>query len=136
MTGPSSACVAIARPYGACVRRFSGDLADGAHVGGTPGQRFRTLADTTASKWQVQQDTANAVRVYALAGFKSPSLRPLTRASAEILDPGGSPGSASFGPMGAHHVRNRWQRGLSAFRPGVLGSWLVPRASGPLVIAG
>jgi len=97
MTGPSSACVAIARPYGACVRGFSGDLADGAHVGGTPGQRFRTLADTTASKWQVQQDTANAVRVYALAGFKSPSLRPLTRASAEILDPGGSPGSASLG---------------------------------------
>jgi hypothetical protein len=75
MTDPSSACVAIARPYGACVRGFSGDLADGAHVRGTPGQRFRTLADTTASKWQVQQDTANAVWVHAHPGFKSPSLR-------------------------------------------------------------
>ena len=75
MTGLSSACVAIARPYRACVPGFSGDLADGAHVRGTPGQRFRALADTMASKWQVQRDTANAVRVHALPGFKSPSLR-------------------------------------------------------------
>jgi hypothetical protein len=38
--------------------------------------------------------TANAVRVYALPGFKSPSLRHLTSASTEIPDPGGGAGLA------------------------------------------
>jgi hypothetical protein len=48
---------------------------------------------------------ANAVRVRALPGFKSPSRRPLTSASTEIPDPGGGAGFA-FGahgcPLGAH----------------------------------
>ena len=75
MTGFQRPGVAIARPYAARLPGILGDLADDAHVRGTPGQRFRMIADAMTSRRQAQQDTANAVRVHALPGFKSPSLR-------------------------------------------------------------
>ena len=75
MTGFQRPGVAIARPYAARLPGIFGDHADDACVRGTPGQRFRMIADAMTSRRQARQDTANAVRVYALPGFKSPSLR-------------------------------------------------------------
>jgi hypothetical protein len=42
---------------------------------GTPGLRFRTIADMPAPSRHERKNTANAVRVNALPGFKSPILR-------------------------------------------------------------
>ena len=75
MTGFQRPGVAIARPYAARLPGIFGDHADDACVRGTPGQRFRMIADAMTSRRQARQDTANAVRVRALPGFKSPSLR-------------------------------------------------------------
>ena len=70
----SRSCVAIARPY--APRNF-GLVPGSARLSGTPGLRFRTIADMLAPTRHTGKDTANAVRVRALPGFKSPSLRPL-----------------------------------------------------------
>ena len=75
MTGFQRPGVATARPYAASLPGIFGDLADEASVRGTPGQRFRMIADAMTSRRQARQDTANAVRVRALPGFKSPILR-------------------------------------------------------------
>ena len=68
----SRSCVAIARPY---APRISGVVPDSALLSGTPGLRFRAIADMLTPARHAGKDTANAVRVYALPGFKSPSLR-------------------------------------------------------------
>jgi hypothetical protein len=57
----------------------------------------REIPARSVTVWYAINGAANAVRVRALPGFKSPSLRPLTRASSEITDPVGSPGSAFLG---------------------------------------
>ena len=75
MTGFQRPGVAIARPYAARLPGIFGDHADDARVRGTPGQRFRMIADAMTSRRQARQDTANAVWVHAHPGFKSPSLR-------------------------------------------------------------
>ena len=68
----SRSCVAIARPY---APRISGVAPDSALLSGTPGLRFRAIADMLTPARHAGKDTANAVRVHALPGFKSPSLR-------------------------------------------------------------
>jgi hypothetical protein len=68
MTG----CVATARPYASrisCQARHNGFLS------GTPGLRFRTIADMSASSRHAGNDTANAVGLHGPPGFKSPILR-------------------------------------------------------------
>ena len=77
MTGIARPCVANACPYTAGVSGIVGVVADDRPLYGTPGQRFRTIADTMASKRQARQDTANAVGCNHPPGFKSPILRSL-----------------------------------------------------------
>ena len=59
MTDIARPCVAIACPY---APRISGLTPDKARVSGTPGLRFRTIADVFVPGWHSWNDTANAVR--------------------------------------------------------------------------
>jgi hypothetical protein len=52
-----------------------GMVLDNERVSGTPGLRFRTIADMTAPAWHGWKDTANAVGLHGPPGFKSPILR-------------------------------------------------------------
>jgi hypothetical protein len=72
MTAAWCACVAIACPYAPWLSR---QARYDAIVSGTPGLRFRTIADMTAPVWHGWKDTANAVGCNHPPGFKSPILR-------------------------------------------------------------
>jgi hypothetical protein len=86
MTGSWRACVAIARPN---APRIPGLEPDDTQVSGTPGLRFRTIADMIAPARHTSKDTANAVGLYGPPGFKSPILRHLSSSYARALSLGG-----------------------------------------------
>ena len=68
-------CAHIARTN---ALRISGNLSlilDSGRVSGTPGLRFRTIADMMPLTWHDEQGTANAVGCNDPPGFKSPILR-------------------------------------------------------------
>ena len=74
MTGASHGCAHIARTN---ALRIPGLVPDDARVSGTPGLRFRTIADMMAPARHAGNDTANAVGSNGPPGFKSPILRKL-----------------------------------------------------------
>ena len=72
MTAAWRACVAIACPN---APRISRQARRNGRLSGTPGLRFRTIADMTARTRHAGKDTANAVGCNHPPGFKSPILR-------------------------------------------------------------
>ena len=72
MTRSPLRCAHIARTN---APRVPGTVLDNERVSGTPGLRFRTIADMTAPAWHGWKDTANAVGCNHPPGFKSPILR-------------------------------------------------------------
>jgi len=67
---------------------IAGIVAEDARVTDTPGLRFRTIAEMMPLTWHGCKDTANAVRVNALPGFKSPILRIARSSPARMRFPG------------------------------------------------
>ena len=86
--------------------RIPGMVLDNERVSGTPGLRFRTIADMTALAWHGWKDTANAVGCNHPPGFKSPILRSSQALSQNICRQGLTNGMAkgcSSGCSYAHH---------------------------------
>jgi hypothetical protein len=75
MTSVARPCVAIARPYAERVSGISLGFRHDAALSGTPGLRFRTIANMSAPSRQDGKGTANAVGCNHPPGFKSPILR-------------------------------------------------------------
>ena len=72
MTESRTHCAHIARTY---APHIPGLGLNDARVPGTPGLRFRTIADMTEPAWHDAKGTANAVGSNGPPGFKSPILR-------------------------------------------------------------
>ena len=75
MTGSPVRCAHIARTNALRVSGILGLVLDSERVPGTPGLRFRTIADVITLPRHGCNDTANAVGCNHPPGFKSPILR-------------------------------------------------------------